>query len=122
MPYIASEEVKEIRKAVRKALPEFKISVTRRHYSSVDVRVMSGPLSITSEQFGEGRLSVNLYHYARTMADKPEIKAVVDKIIAAMDSVVKNYITHEDGDYGSIPNHYRDVAFGKWDKPYVQTA
>ena len=43
MAYINAEQVKAIRLALKKEFPEFKFSVTKRHHSEVDVRLMSGP-------------------------------------------------------------------------------
>ena len=42
MPYVSSEDVAKMRKNIRAALPEYVVSVTKRHYSSVEVHLMSG--------------------------------------------------------------------------------
>lgn len=41
MPYIESTTVVLIRKQVKEALPAFKFSVTREHYSKVNVSILS---------------------------------------------------------------------------------
>lgn len=122
MPYIETAKVAEMRKAIKAALPDYKVSVRKRHHSSVDVTVLSGPLEIECDQLGKNRMNINLFWYKETLAHRPDIIAVVDKIVAAMDSIEQNRTMFEDGDYGNVPNYYRDVSFGQWDKHYQQTA
>lgn len=50
MGYIETEKVAEIRKKVRAEFPAFKISVTRDHYSTVNVRIMKGPVDVQALQ------------------------------------------------------------------------
>lgn len=116
MPYIDTNKVAQMRKAIRKALPDYTVSVTKRHHSSVDVALMSGPI-VPAE--------VNVFWYKDHLGpdklDRPDAIAVIDTILAEIFKVEKRRIVSEDGDYGSIPNFYYDVSFGKWDKPYVCT-
>jgi hypothetical protein len=113
MPYITSDRVKEIRTQLKKEFPQFKLSVTRRHHSSVDIKILSGPLQFDSEHF-----SVNQYwledHYAET---NPQAYITFKRMIEIADS--GNYITTVDSDYGSIPKFYVWLEVGKWDKPYT---
>ena len=44
MPYITSEQVKEIRQAIKVKFPGFKFSIVKRHYSGVNVAVLKGPI------------------------------------------------------------------------------
>ena len=43
MPYITKDQVKAKRAALKKALPQYKLSVTTEHYSGIKVAVMAGP-------------------------------------------------------------------------------
>lgn len=113
MPYIETEKVAQMRKAIRKALPDYKVSVTKRHHSGVDVRLLSGPIPDVP--------NVNVFCYQRQLADRPDAVAVIDAILAEIKKVETPKIVSEDGDYGSIPNFYYDVSFGAWDKPYICT-
>jgi hypothetical protein len=117
MPYIDTKDVAAMRKAIKAALPDYKISVTKDHHSTVDVAILSGPIV--------GVDNVNVYWYKDNLGpeklDRPDAIAVVDTILAEIRRVRAPKIVSEDGDYGSIPNFYYDVSFGKWDQPYLCT-
>ncbi len=113
MPFISSTEVAAMRKAIRAALPEFKVSVTRRHHTEVDVRLMSGPIAPVPH--------VNVFWYKEKLASRPDVVKVVDTILAEIKKVKTPRIVSEDSDYGSIPNYYYNIDFGTWDKIYQQT-
>ena len=112
MPYITTEEVKEIRKAIRAALPEFKVSVRREHHSSVIVTLLEGPID-----FGDER-HVNHFHYRKHYEGQPEAIAVFDKIMGVFEAVKKPEVAFVDSDYGSVPNYYQKIQIGEWDRPY----
>ncbi|MDH5723387.1 MAG: hypothetical protein OEY94_08720 [Alphaproteobacteria bacterium] len=116
MPYISSENVKKIRDALKKALPDFKLSVTRRHHSSVDVALMAGPVD-----FGCNNDGVNRFYYKRDYADNPAAIKVFDTIMQVMNERCKQKELVYDSDYGSVPNYYQNIQIGKWNKPYVIT-
>ena len=117
MPYIETSKVAEMRKAIRRALPEYEISVTKHHHSTVQVKIMRGPIV--------GADNVNVYwykdHFGPEKLDRPDVIKVVDTIIAEIFKVEKPRTLVEDGDYGNVPTFYYDVDFGKWDEPYVCT-
>lgn len=117
MPCITSEEVAAMRKGIKRALPDYTFSIRRRHHSSIDIVVLSGPIVAVQ--------SVNVFwyreHLGPTKENRPDAIAVIDAILAEVFKVKKSKIVSEDGDYGSIPNFYYDVSFGRWDKPYVCT-
>ena len=79
MPYISSEEVAAIRKAIRAALPEYSISVTKQHHSTVQVSIMSGPIAPVEH--------VNVYWYKENLEDRPDAVAVIDAILAEIRKV-----------------------------------
>lgn len=113
MAYIDTNKVAQMRKAIRQALPNFTVSVRTRHHSSVDVKIMRGPIPAVE--------TVNVYHYKDHLKDRPDAVRVIDAIIAEIRKVETPKIVSEDGDYGNIPNFYYDVTFGAWDKPYICT-
>ena len=43
MPYITKDQVKAKRDALKKALPNYKLSITTEHYSGIKVAIMRGP-------------------------------------------------------------------------------
>lgn len=84
MAYISAEEVKQIRQAVKKALPAFKVSVTRDHHSGVIVALQAGPVD-----FGTAYTQINTYHFTSHYADRPAAldvpqlaKAIIKKMAA----------------------------------------
>jgi hypothetical protein len=117
MPYIDTKDVAAMRKAIRAALPGYKISVTKHHCSSVEVAILAGPIVGTD--------NVNVYHYRDNLGpeklDRPDAVAVVDTIIAEIFKVRQPETLVEDGDYGNVPTFYYDVRFGKWNEPYTCT-
>lgn len=117
MPYIDSKDVALMRKAIRAALPDYKVSVTRRHSSSVEVALLSGPI------VGVDHVNISWYkdHLGPEKADRPDAIAVIDIVIAEIFKVRQPKTLVEDGDYGTVPTFYYDVRFGKWDQAYVCT-
>ncbi|MDP2692769.1 MAG: LPD29 domain-containing protein [bacterium] len=118
MPYITTERVKQIREELKKEFPSkkgWKLSVTRRHYSGVDVRVLSAPIKMTDKT--EGGESVNYFYIADHYKDKPEVRDVLLKIYGIMNE--GNRTASVDGDYGNIPEFYVSLSIGQWDKPFV---
>lgn len=114
MPYIDTNKVAQMRKAIRLALPDYKISVRRRHHSGVDVTLVSGPIPNVP--------NVNVYWYKDHLKDRPDAVAVIDTILAEIRKVETPKTLVEDSDYGTVPTFYYDVSFGAWDKEYVCTA
>lgn len=115
MPYITTEQVKEKRNLLKKALPNFKLSVTRDNYSSINVAIMEGGLDLMGDSKRDYE-SVNHFHIESNYKDKPEVKKVLQTIYdIARES--QREITY-DGDYGSVPNFYVNITIGKWDRPY----
>jgi len=115
MPYISKEEIARKRKAIRAALPGFKVSVRSMDYSGIQVTLQEGP--ITMPVGDRGYEQVNHFYYRKHYADRPDVVEVLDRImaIAASDQEEAFY----DGDYGSVPNFYVRLSIGAWDRPYV---
>ena len=113
MPYISTEQVKEIRNNLKRTFPDFKFSVRREHYSNVNVNIMSGPIN-----FGKGYEPVNHYWIDSNYGDNVQVKDFLNAVNDVVGGNVRE-VTY-DYDYGSIPNYYYSICIGKWDKPYVQ--
>ena len=113
MPYISTDQVKEIRNNLKRTFPDFKFAVRREHYSNVNVNIMSGPIN-----FGKGYEPVNHYWIDTNYGDNVQVKDFLNAVNDVVGGNVRE-VTY-DYDYGSIPNYYYSICIGKWDKPYVQ--
>jgi hypothetical protein len=117
MPYITSDRVKEIRNAIKKALPQFKFSVTCQHGSTIKVCILSGPIRMTDKP--DGYVQVNEFYIRDHYQNTPEIMEVLLKVYGIMNA--GNYTQYESADYGSIPSFYCNLNIGQWDKPFIYT-
>jgi len=117
MPYISKEEVAQKRKAIKAAFPNYKISVVGRHYSSIEVAVMTGPIQLLAPEYIErGNESVNPFYITENFKTDVVKRELLEGIYAIIND--GNYTASEDGDYGSIPSFYTRIEIGKWDKSY----
>lgn len=116
MPYIATDDVKVRREAIKKAFPRFKFSITREHHSSISVDILEAPFNMITNKENRPYEQVNHYYIAEHYKDYPQIKEVLEKIYHIMAS--GNHIIAEDADYGSIPAFYTNISIGRWDKPF----
>ena len=114
MPYITSERVAEIRKEIKNQFPGFKISVTRRHSSTVCVAIMEAPFDLLPNK-EEKHETVDCY-IKRHYADLPKTAEVLQKIYDIMDK--GNRTMFNDVDYGDVPKFYTDLEIGQWDRPF----
>lgn len=114
MPYISKDQVAEKRAALKKALPEFKLSIRNRDYSKICVTILEGPIEMTQDP--RGYEQVNHFWIDNHYADRPEIKNVLNTIANICKSDQKEEVY--DGDYGSVPNFYVGISIGDWDRPY----
>ena len=123
MPYISKEQVKEKREKLKKALPQYKLSITTEHYSGIKVSIMSGPTD-----FGTGYKQLNQfrdYRHRDWNSDTQRFES--NTPIADVMEVIMPILNegkgegYEDGDYGTIPDYYTWVQIGKWDKDYICT-
>ena len=122
MPYITKEQVKAKRDALKKALPNYKLSVTTEHYSGIKVAIMRGPSQLHGSTYEQLNPYID-YREDRWEGDErvsyPEIAELMDIIMPILNE--GKGASTEDSDYGMIPDYYTWVHIGKWDKPYVCT-
>lgn len=114
MPYISKEQVKQKREALKKAFPDFKLSITS-DYSEIRVAIMEAPFNLM-EGVNQNYESVNPYYIAENYKDNPKKMEVLLKIRDIINS--GNGTEVEDGDYGTVPKFYISIMVGKWDKPF----
>jgi hypothetical protein len=114
MPYIATETVKMIRNRIKKEFPNVKFSITKEHYSTLNVCVLQSHMDFTKQPLhGQGHYPENLWKY------NEESEKFLEKLEALINSCHEQKEIVYDYDYGSVPNYYLNIHIGKWDKPYV---
>ena len=118
MPFISTERVAEIRAELRRALPEFKFSVRRKHYSCVDVVILRGPVDMMQGAQAD-YVNINHFYIAEHYKDRPEIMEVLLRVKEIIATGCKTESI--DSDYGHIPTFYMDLTIGDWEKPYIRT-
>lgn len=118
MPYITKDQVKAKRVALKAALPGYKLSVTHKRYSGIEVAIMAGPADFGT---GHEQLNCNIdYRDARYNSQiNPAIQDVIDVVMPILNEGKGQGF--EDSDYGHVPDYYTWVTIGKWDKPYQCT-
>lgn len=133
MAYIDTKDVKAIREALKAEFgKDFKFSVTREHFSSVRISVMSGVENFydgsmdTTDKYN-GRVSkfdgyeqINHYHthyYGKHEALFTRISEIAHTAPGLAGG--KKYFCEDDAmtDYFSRA-YYVSINVGKWDKPY----
>jgi hypothetical protein len=115
MPYISTTEVAQKRTELKRALPEFKMSIRRENHSLINVSLLEGPIPMLPE--GQSYSSVNHFYIDEHYKDQPQIREIL--------KTIHNILTRDqeelvyDGDYGSVPNFYIRISIGSYDKPYL---
>ena len=113
MGYISKEEITKMRNELKEAFPTkqgWKLSVTREHYSTVKVAIMSAPIEI------ENTKHRSLHSNFETQKELIIVIEKINKIIAS------GSYNRNAGDMGADYcdyNYYTDIFIGKWDKPYI---
>lgn len=123
MPYISKEQVNRKRKALKDALPQYKMSITTENYSGIKVAIMQGPVDFgtTYDQLSPHRdyRKESYNNQTGKWESKPLIADVIEVIIPILEEGIGEGF--QDSDYGYVPDFYTWVQIGKWDKPYEVT-
>lgn len=130
-----------IRETLKKEFPKWKFSVTVEHYNSIHVDLMAGPVEIIEamHEWDKGRVEltpeqrarqyVQLNHY-QVLSPLDQEKRLTNgvyltptgwKVLKRAAEILSK--EHWDESEPQIDyfccNYYRNLAIGKWDRPYV---
>ena len=117
MAFITTEEVKEIRNNIKKAFPAkegWKFSITKEHYSKVNLYIMEAPYGITKQV--KGYESVNHFYIESSKDYSDRKKTDLMKMYAILSA---NHWDESDimTDYFHCA-YYMSMGIGKWDKAF----
>jgi len=123
MAYVSTEQMKEIRKELKALCPSkegWKLSVTRRHYSTVCVAIMKSPISFDVHERGYETINHHWYKdHGYTEVQQAVFGCILKAIYKGFGG--ENYDRNA-GDMGADYcdcNYYIDLQIGKFDKPCV---
>jgi hypothetical protein len=113
MPYLSTDHAKQIRTAIRKTFPEYKISVSKDN-NTIRIKFKSGPIQLMNDS-SDGYETVNQFYIKEHYTGEPE------KVLSTVYNIANggNYTEVVDGDYGAVPAWYVRITIGDWDEPYV---
>ena len=116
MAYISTPEVKEIRENLKKLFPSkkgWKLSITREHYSKVNVVIVQAPIELRENPEREHE-NVNYYYIKER---KNTIAADLLQMIYEICNVKNNDRSNVQEDYFDV-GYYFGLSIGDWDKPF----
>lgn len=113
MPYISTEEVKEIRSKIKQEFKDFKFSIVRDNFSCVAISILS-----SSYDFGVDYKQVNEFWIDENYKDKPEQARFLKRLIEICKETKEQVIVNANSDYGDWPNYYISLSIGRWDRAY----
>ena len=106
MAYITTEEVKVIREEIKNAFPKnFKFSISREHYSLVNVALMESPLIFKSSSKTSSR-QLSVYNHKT-------VYRIINDIVNRKNFDKSDLMV----DFHHV-GFYSNITLGKWDKPY----
>jgi hypothetical protein len=114
MAYIKPEQVKSIRDQIKKAYPNYKWSVTRRHHSTVVIILQESDLPVDTH------MQVNQYYLKESEKLTTKGKLIFQHILEICNSVESCYDRNAGdpyADYGDS-SYFIDLDIGQWDKPH----
>ncbi|BCA80311.1 MAG: LPD29 domain-containing protein [Desulfuromonadales bacterium] len=129
MAYISTEEVKEIRKALKEKFgKDFKFSVQRHHHSSVNVSIMASPVDFSDlfkSDYDKEHQHVQInHHWTENLGEHAELfDQIVEIIRTAPGKAVGGQEWFDKSDSMTDYFHtafYFNISVGQWDKPYQQ--
>lgn len=122
MPYISTEEAKEIRQAIRKQFPDYNISVTKEDCTVLQICIMETDIEFTAINKYTNKLEqveqINEFWIDSTFKENIRARDFLNSLLETINTKKEQKIISVDSDYGSIPNYYLRLRVGKWDKPY----
>ena len=118
MPFISTEEVKEIRAQLKKELPNLKFSVKKINYSKVSVTIKNGDLDFLGALKKEAKRDyIAVWKDFKNQFTCDEVIVALEKI----DKIVYGQNYHDNSepmiDYFDV-SYFADIKIGDWDKPY----
>lgn len=109
MAYITTEQVANIRKAIKAEFPRYKFSITRKDRMAVHVALMQADFEV-EEEF------VRIHNIER---HTEPIKSIFERILELIFQEAKYYDNSDTmTDYVDVPYYY-DLSIGTWEKPYI---
>lgn len=115
MAYISTEQVKSIRDQIKKAYPQYKWSISRRHSSTVVIILRESDLP-----YDNMHIQVNQYWLKESEKLNTRAKLVFQHILEICNSVERCYNRNAGdmgADYGDN-TYFIDLDIGEWDKPH----
>jgi len=119
MAYIKTEEVKQIREALKNKYPNIKWSITREHYSNINVCILKSDIDFSDIE-SSGYYRINHYHLDKYPEHHQKLfNDIVDIIMNSSD---RKWFDKSDSmsDYFHVA-FYFDLSIGKYAKPYINT-
>lgn len=113
--YVSNEKMQQVKTDLKREFPEFKFSIRKRNYSSVDVAILRGPIKLTDDP--KGYEQVNHYYIKDHYKDRPEVAEFLQKVSDIMEKDNSSYGSPYD-DYGLSWSFYTSLSIGDYGKPY----
>ncbi len=113
--YVSKEKMKQVQTELKETFPQYKFSIRKENFSSINVSILSGPLTLTKDP--KGYEQVNRYHIREHFEDNPKAAEFLQQVLDIIDK--GNY---NDSDYHSDYHNvgfYVNLSIGQWNKPYV---
>jgi hypothetical protein len=125
MAYMNQEKKTQIAAKLKAIMPKgWKYSLSVSNHSTIVCTITAAPVDIVNGvDWYEGKArpcyDVNPYHFERNITDA-DLRATVTAIMGALN--LDNYNDSDPmSDYYNV-GHYVKCQFGRWDKPFTNTA
>lgn len=125
MAYLSKEEVSKMRVELKKVFPAkqgWKLSITRKDYSSINVKFFEAPINLDPKN--QGNYSVNPYWLEENYKNEPELLKVFQDakkaILGVKDQIDRN-AGDPGADYGNT-NFFYNISVGDWDRLFKVAA
>ena len=125
MAYIRTEEVREIRNALKEQFPNLKFSLKKQHYSSSKVTIKKGDIDFSDIMRDFVYADINHYHLGQDGSHQHLLEKI-DKVITKAPALAEG--GREGYDRSDAMTDYFDTAFyynisiGDYNKPYEKVA